>query len=401
MIEYRKSYRIILVTGLHGAGKSTILAQTAREMRNEKPPVKIVQTGKENGLEKGSELLAEAHSLGAGNSAFFIDEADSIEGLTEALAEIIQNYKTTVFVTGRNTAQLESLLGNAFGSAAQGTLVTAKINPFSYTEFLGTTGLPENYSSLSLYCKTGGLPQSLMVDPQSDDSREFTRLRANSFLLTEIVEPRALRNPGHLRELLSLVARSPGESLSARQICQSFEADRITISPQAVLDYLGFCAESGLLNPVSVMDIDKKKIIDAGDAWYFGDAGLRATFVKKETPAEIARAEENAVFLRLIDDGWTVYHGRVGYGRSLKEEISFVCDRNGKRIYIQLIPNTATSGERLRKRKALLAIRDAWPRYLIDSDSGRGRGRRDYTVVGERCADGDRPRFQINIENQM
>jgi len=370
LVEYRKTCRIVILTGLQGAGKTSLLANTARELRNEKPPIRIVQTGHDNGIENRTELLAEAHSLGAGNSALLIDDADSIEGLAEALSEIIQNYKTTVFITGRNTARLESILEKAFGPTARGILGTIRVNPFTYTEFLDATGLPENYTALSLYCKTGGLPQSLMVDPQGDDSREFTRLRANSFLLTEIVEPRSLRNPGHLREILSIVSHSPGESLSARQICQAFEAERITISPQAVLDYLEYCATSSLLVPVSVLDIDKKKIIDAGDVWYFGDAGLRAAFVKRETPAELSRAEENAIFLRLIDDGWTVFHGRVGYGRSLKEEISFVCERNGKRIYLQLIPNTATSGERLRKRKALLAIRDAWPRYLVDSDSG-------------------------------
>jgi len=370
LIKYRKTYQIILLTGLHGAGKTSLLANTAKELRNEKPPIRIVQTGKENGIENGTGLLAEAHSLGAGNSALFIDEADSIENLAEALAEIIQKYKTTIFITGKNTSYLASILENAFGSSNQGVFATVKINPFSYSEFLEATGLPENYSTLSLYCRTGGLPQSLMIDPQSDYSGEFTQLRANSFLLTEIVEPRALRNPGHLRELLSIVSRSPGESLSARQICQAFETNRITISPQAVLDYLEFCAESGLLLPVSVLDINKKKIVDAGDVWYFGDAGLRAAFVKKDTPAEFARAEENAVFLKLVDDDWTVFHGRVGYGGQLKEEISFVCERNGKRAYLQLIPNTATSGERLRKRKALLAIRDAWPRYLVDSDSG-------------------------------
>jgi len=370
LIELRKSHRIVLLTGLHGSGKSTILTNTAKELRNEKPPIRIVQTGNENGIENGTELLAEAHSLGAGQSALFINEADSIEGLAEALSGIIQNYRTTVFITGRNTGYLASILEKAFGSTEQGTFTTVRINPFAYTEFLDATGLAENYTSLSLYCKTGGLPQSLMVDPQNENSREFTRIRANSFLLTEIVEPRALRNPGHLRELLSIIARSPGESLSARQICQAFEADRITISPQAVLDYLAFCSESGLLNAVSVLDINKKKIVDAGDVWYFGDEGLRAAFIKKETPACLARAEENAVFLRLSDDDWDVFHGRIGYGSQSKEEISFVCERNGKRIYLQLIASNATSGERLRKRKALLAIRDAWPRYLVDSDSG-------------------------------
>lgn len=367
--EARQTKKIILLTGLHGAGKASLLLATSRMLKDEKPPIRIVHTGPEAGVSTRKELLSSAHALGSGPSALVMNNADMISELPEALAEIIAKYSVTVFISGRNTTRLESSLARVFSSGKTSQLATIRINPLTYLEFLETTTLTDSRDSLELYCRTGGLPQSMMIDPKAPNIHEFALLRANSFILTEIIEAHAIRNPTHVRKHLSIVARSAGEILSARQVCLAFGAERITISPQAVLDYFAHCAESGILVPVPVLDLDKKKNIDAGSVWYFGDTGLHSAFVRQEGLAELARAEENLAFLRLADDGWAISHGRIGYNRQLKEDISFVCERNGQRAYLQIIPNTATSGERLRKRAALLAIRDAWPRYLIDADS--------------------------------
>ena len=78
------------------------------------------------------------------------------------------------------------------------------------------------------------------------------------------------------------------------------------------------------------------------------------------------------MYLHLVDSGWTVAQRRVDTGRQTKEAVSFVCEKDGKRIYVQTTGNSATAGERLRKRNALLAIRDAWPKYLVDPDGETG-----------------------------
>ena len=366
--EARKTARIIVIAGLHGSGRSTLLADTARALREEIPPVRIVHAGRDSGVTIGQELTQAARALGVGPSALFIDDADLIVPLAEAIAGILEKYSVTVFVTGRNTKRLEDALSLAFGPEGIDCLSVIRLFPLTYGEFLETTGIPESRAALDLYCKTGGLPQTLMVRPDSPDAAEFAKIRANSFLLTEIVEEHAIRNPAHLRALLELAARSTGESLPARQVCAAFQADRITISAQAVIDYLGFCAESGILAPVPTYDIGKRKFVEAADVWYFGDAGLRAAFSKRSSQADLARAEENLAYLRLCADGWAVWHGKIGPSGIAREDISFVCEKGDRRIYIQMIPNTATQGARLRKRKALLAIRDAWPRYLIDAD---------------------------------
>lgn len=365
--KLRTSHRIIMITGLRGSGKTTFLASIAHELRGEKPPVRIVQLDGESGISTGRQLLAEARALGAGPSALCLDNADTIDGLPEAIDEIARNYATTIFVAGRGASLARELDRKL--SAKPGRI---DIMPLSYREFLEYRGLDDSRLALALYAKTGGLPETGILAPDSPYASQFLRMMANSFLLSGIIEPNQIRNPGHIRKLLELVARSGTETLPARAICASFAAERLTISPQAALDYLGLCRDAGLIVPVKVLDIDRKKTVDSGDVWYFADAGLRAAFVHKASPAEIDRAYVNLVYLHLVDSGWTVTQGRVDSLRQTKEAISFVCEKDGKRIYVQTTGNSATAGERLRKRNALLAIRDAWPKYLVDPDGETG-----------------------------
>ena len=218
-------------------------------------------------------------ALGAGPSVLCLDNADGIEGLSEAIDEIARNYATTIFVAGKSAGFARELDRKL--SAKPGTI---DIKPLSYREFLEYRGLDDSRLSLALYAKTGGLPETGMIATDSPYLSQFIRMIADSFLLTGIIEPNQIRNPGHIRKLLELVARSGGETLPARAICASFTAERLTISPQAALDYLGLCRDSGLIAPVRVLDIDRKKNIDAGEVWYFADSGLRAAFVQKKEP---------------------------------------------------------------------------------------------------------------------
>jgi len=336
----------------------------------------VLSLGAMDGIATGRDLLRAAHALGAGPSVLILDDAERIDGLGPALAEIVKNYAVTAFVAGRRSGRLRAALEPVL--AAQGGFATVPIPPLSYAEFLRAWSLQDQRVSMELYAACGGLPQSLVIDPRSPDAATFSLLRANSFILTEIIEPASVRNPAQFRALLALVARSGGEALSARAISDAFAADRSTLSPQAALDYLSLCEESGILVRTQTLDLAKGRTIEGADGWYFADSGLRSafagTFAKpaRAEPArtDLARAEDALAFLRLVDDGWTVRRGRVGSGKRAKEEIRFVCDRDGKRAYVQLVPPTAQAAERLRRHEALLAVRDAWPRYLIGSDSG-------------------------------
>lgn len=384
LMELRKKHPVILISGLSGSGKTDILNQAIRVIRAEKPPVRVVQAGFSGDSLSPEQLLAEARGLGAGRSALFIDNADTVDDLPAILLEITQKYRTTIFVTGKRTSRMERTL-EGIPSLEPATL---RVSPFSYGEFLEFHGMAESRDALELYERNGGLPGTGIIAPDSADMSHFLSIRANSFLLTDIIEPYQIRNPGHIRKLLELIARSTGEALPARLVVDAFAAERTTISPQSVLDYLDICRESGILEAVPVFDFDRGKTLETGAAWYFADNGLRSAFLPQSaqrnaqssgrgtgrSSAEADRATENLIYLQLADSGWRISQGRISLGRQTRETISFICEREGKKIYVQVTGNAATAGERLRKRTALLAVRDAWPKYLVDAATAENAG---------------------------
>lgn len=371
-LEKGKTSPIILLSGLRGCGKSSLMKDIAHSLRRDKPPVRVVEINAQNSCQTEIELLDAAHALGAGVSALLIDNAELIENLIPAIREIHNKYKTTVYLTGQKTLELETLLKQCVTLEHE----IIHIHPFSYVEFLEHQSLQETHASFIHYLYTGGLPLSLILPSSHEHSKTLIRLMADSFILENIVERFSVRNPSFISLILEKITRTQGEQISSRAISESFASKRLTISNQAVIDYLEFCKQSGLLLQVPVIDIKTGKTIEAGSSYYFSDTGLRSGFSMREERtqettllrADTEKAFENALYIALIDEGYTVAKGRITKGKDFLEYITFICTKNDKKYYLQIVPFSATSSVELQKRKALLSIRDAWPKFLIDQE---------------------------------
>ncbi|ULQ59654.1 AAA family ATPase [Brucepastera parasyntrophica] len=374
ILSLKDSHRTIVVTGMHGSGKSVFLGELARELKKPqedsgRPPFRVVQVSDGENIRTGKDLIAKARELGSGPSALLIDNADRIGDIADAVREIHRSYAVTIVLTA---AEETDEMADGITAAEQSSPALLHLLPFSYQEFLELHEIPDSHASLEHYGECGGLPENNALPPGSPEAGHFRTFLADSFILTEIIERKNIRNPGHIRALLELAARSSGEVLSARQIREALAADHITISPQAALDYLSHCKKAGLLAPVPVFDINAGKLLSSGMVWYFGDTGLRNAFVKTRSLKSADQTIENLVFLKLLEDGWDIQRGRTDCGRNLREDISFICGRDGRKVYIQVTGGSPGAAAIERKKRALLAVRDAWPKYCINSTGETG-----------------------------
>lgn len=364
LIKARSERRLTVVAGLRRTGKTTILQTAMQEMRTARPPVRIVHVEAESEEWTGRRLVNEAKALGVGPSALVIDNADCIAGLAEALAEIERRHAPWMLVSGKRTQELEASLSGLFSP------LVVRVRPFSYLEFLAYAGLNDTPASVQLYARAGGLPENLACIGDEELSRRIRFLSADSFILTEILENGPVRNPRQLRKVVSLAVRHSGESLPSRQICAALASERITISPQSAVDYLEAARVSGLLVPIPVYDISKRKILDTSPVWFCSDAGFREPFLdvmQGTSKAESDRSIENLLFLALESEFGTVYRGRTDLDSKHREEVSFVCEGSGKRVYIQFCGSSPSAAAYERKKRALLAIRDGWSKILVES----------------------------------
>ncbi|NLL99984.1 MAG: ATP-binding protein [Treponema sp.] len=374
-LEKGKTYDTVLLSGLRGCGKTTLLNEIARCLRRDKPPVRVVEIKGGNIISTDYDLLEAARALGAGISALIIDNAENIENLLPAIVEIHKKYKTTIYLSGEKTLILEEIL-------KQSTTITyeiIKIHSFSYKEFLEYHSLKENQISFIHYLLCGGIPRALILPCTSENTYMIQKIYADSFILENIIERFSIRNPSIIRQLLEKIAKTQGTQISSRAISESFAANRITVSNQTVIEYLEYCRLSGLLEQIPVIDIKTLKTIEAGSAWYFTDNGLRNAFVATTNDSNlkksnIEKAFENALYCKLTDQGYTVTKGRISKGKDFLENISFICTKNNKKFYIQISPFAAPATTQFRKRESLLAIHDAWPKYLIGEESEKSDG---------------------------
>lgn len=354
---------IKLITGQRRVGKSCILRLLAERLKEERPDMPVVYIDKElsrwEGVRSGAELEAEAQAaLGSGKVALFIDEAQEIPGFDKALRSLAAEGRHDIYVTGSNS----QLLSGEIASLFAGRTATLRVHPLSYDEFLTFHGRADSDDSLGLYLRYGGLPFLRNLALEDDTVLEYLGGVFDSIVLKDIVQRHGVRNPAILSRLVEFLADSIGSPTSARNMANYLKSRGVEVSPQSVLDYLSHLEESFVLRRVKPEDLAGKRILEGGDKYYFEDLGLR-TAVRGFSQREIVKVVENAVFLRLELDGWTVRSGRVG-----AREIDFVCDKGGERIYVQASYLLADEATREREFGALLSIEDAWPKLVVSMD---------------------------------
>jgi predicted AAA+ superfamily ATPase len=296
--------------------------------------------------------------LGTGKVALFIDEAQEIPGFDRALSSLAAQGRYDIYVTGSNAQLLSGEIATLFA----GRTATVRVHPLSYDEFLIFHGRSDSDESLNLYLRYGGLPFLRNLALEDETALEYLGGVFDSVVLKDIVLRHGVRNPAIVARIAEFVADSIGSPTSARNIANYLKSRGIEVSPQSVLDYLVYLEQSFAVRRVKPEDLQGKRILEGGDKYYFEDLGLR-TRVRGFSQRELGKVVENAVFLRLEIDGWTVHSGRVG-----SREVDFVCDRAGQRTHVQATYLLADEATREREFGTLLGLDDAWPKFVVSMD---------------------------------
>ncbi|MFH1838657.1 MAG: DUF4143 domain-containing protein [Candidatus Kuenenbacteria bacterium] len=202
-----------------------------------------------------------------------------------------------------------------------------------------------------------------MINLKLTDEIVYDYLKSiyNTILLKDVVERYKIRNVFFLENLISYLADNVGSLVSSKKISDFLKSQKINISPNIVLDYLLFLNNAFFVFKVSRTDIQGKKIFEINDKYYFEDLGLRHSIVGYKQ-MDINKILENLVFLHLQILGYKVFIGQLK-----NKEVDFVCEKQNKKIYIQ-VAYLITNENKEREFGNLLAIQDNYPKIVISFD---------------------------------
>ncbi|MDR1972331.1 MAG: ATP-binding protein [Treponema sp.] len=367
---YIGSHIIKVLTGQRRTGKSYILYQLVDEIRKDSKEANIVYINTElaefKGLRGAEELYGFIKSKQKKGKAHyvFIDEIQEVDRFEEAVRSLFAEGVWDIYFTGSNSRLLSGELATYLG----GRYIQFQIHPLGYREFLSFYRLSNTPEALKQYLYIGGMPylSSLPgVSAGQGDHLAFEYLRNvyESILLRDVVARENIRNIRFLENLVSYLADNTGNVFSANNISKYLKSQRINMPVQTIISYLGALERSFFIHRLERTDIRGLKVFEIGEKYYFEDIGIRNLLAGIEGDHDMAKRVEHAVYLFLIQRGFTVHVGKLD-----RAEIDFVAEKQQTKLYVQACYRIDRDETLNREFGNLEMVKDHFPKYVVTLD---------------------------------
>lgn len=356
---------IKVFTGQRRVGKSYLMLQIIDHIKKTNKKVNVIYIDKES---YDFDHIRNYHDLTkhvtkntkkSSKTYIFIDEVQEIEGFEKAIRNFVKSKDYDIYLTGSNS----ELLSSDLAGKLSGRYVEIRIHPLSYMEFLEFHKLEKGLDSLEKYMGYGGLPYLANLELKDDQVFGYLKNVYDAVILKDVITRFSIRNINFLERLIEYLANNLGSLVSAKKISDFLKSQNIVLSPNTVLNYLSSISSSFFINKVQRIDITGKKIFEISEKYYFEDLGLRHVITNFKQ-IDINKILENLVYSKLVDEGYKVYVGQLD-----KNEIDFVGELGGKRIYVQVAYIISSNKVTKREFGNLLSIQDNYPKYVVTMDT--------------------------------
>ena len=289
----------------------------------------------------------------------FLDEIQLVEGFDSVLNSIMMLGNTDVYITGSNSR----LLSSEISTLITGRHIDLHLQPLSFSEFYTVDG--ESYSkedSFNRYLQYGGFPgayQLLSID--TSIVHEYVQALLQDIITKDILVRKRVQNIDALRRLASYLGSIVGSPVSSKRIADVLANERISISHNTILDYMGYLNESYLYSKCSRYNVTGKELLRTNYKEYAVDNALISVFGSERN---IGYRLENLVYNELCARGFEVFTGWLYNG-----EVDFVAIKDNQPQYIQVCYLLADEGIIEREFGAFKPIRDSYPKPVLSMDS--------------------------------
>ena len=297
-----------------------------------------------------------------------LDEIQKVDEFEDVLNSYLKMQNVDVYVTGSNSKLLSKDIITEF--RARGYEI--KVRPLCFREYMSVYQGPSREQALLEYMTYGGLPQTLTME-SAEEKEDYLKSLFTSTYIRDIKERYKIVNDADLEELIDVMASSIGGLTNPLKLQNTFKTvKQSSITFDTIKRYLDIMQDAFLIEKSVRYDIKGRKYIDTPAKYYFEDLGLRNARLNFRQIEE-THLMENLLYneLRLrglsVDVGQVVYNYKDEEGKSQRKvlEVDFVCNRGGKRYYIQSALSLPTPEKVEQEQNSLLRIDDNFQKMII------------------------------------
>jgi predicted AAA+ superfamily ATPase len=364
---YRQKPVIKVITGMRRVGKSTLLQMVKNT--TEVDEKQIVFINKESlqfeAIRTHTDLyqyVMNAFKGIDGKKYIFIDEVQQITSWERAVSSFHSDNVGDIFITGSNA----QILSSDLATLLSGRYVEIPIYPLSFIEFVEFRK-SKNISidveiEFSNFIKFGGLPGIHLFDLTEEAIYPYLNAIIDTVLLKDVVQRHRIRNISQLERVTDFVLDNIGNITTAKNITDFLKSQKLRLTVDTVLNYLNALCNAYLVFKIKRFDLKGRRHLTLYEKYYLGDVGTRNGFIGYRE-RDISGILENIIFLELLRRGYEVSIGLLN-----GNEIDFIAEKQGKRLYCQVCYLLSNDSVTKREFGNLKKVNDNYPKIVLSMD---------------------------------
>ena len=307
------------------------------------------------------EILHRAETI-QGKVYLFFDEIQEVKDWEKCINSLRIELNCDIYITGSNA----KLLSGELATYLAGRYVEFVIYPFSFSEFIELYNTIQPNTSeaecFKKYLHFGGMPYLASLQYNEAACKQYLQDVYTSVELKDIVRRNNIRDVDMLERILTYITANIGTIFSANVLSKYLKSEGRSMATETIINYVKACTDAFLFYQVKRQDIQGKKLLAINEKYYVADHGIREA-VFGGNMKDINLILENIVYLELLRRGYKVSIGKVD-----TKEIDFICEKQDKKIYIQVTYLLAAEETIQREFGVYNEITDNYPKYVLSLD---------------------------------
>lgn len=357
---FYESDLIKIITGIRRSGKSVILDQIMKEIRDKSN--NIINLNFEDkrvsaNIANGAALIdyVENHRNN-GKCYLFFDEIQVLDGWQDA-CKTLRLYDYSLFITGSNS----KLLSGEFTKELSGRYVAFRIRPFVYKEIVEYAKELHKDVSVTDYLIWGGFPKRFEFDSKEAQLRYLNDLD-DTIIINDLVNRYKIRKLSLFKNLVNYVLRSNSRIFSAKSIHDYIQKEHDSGSVNTIMKYLDYLEEAYVIESVKQYSTKTKRELAFYSKIYIADVAFNSIRCM-DNRFDLTHNMENIVYNELLYMGY-----ELSVFNNNGKEIDFLAQKNQKKYYVQVAYSVAEDKAYNREFEAFKNMDNLSQKMIITND---------------------------------
>lgn len=373
LIDGKDLNLIKVITGVRRSGKSTLLLQYRDYLLKEKVSSNCIiyinfESADFYSIKNYMDLYSYVKSLIKNKNRVYIllDEVQNVDSWERAVNSFLVDFNCDIYITGSNAYLLSSELTTLLA----GRVLTVKIYPFSFSEFVQEYPFKrddDKFDKFNKYLKYGGMPMLVNMRDNEELMINYLNDLKEVVLKKDVINRNNIKDTVFLDNLIKYMASVIGNLTTPYAIAEFMKKSGSSISNETIDSYLKMLENAYFIYRVPRYELKGKQLLKTQGKYYFIDNGLK-NVIDGISSYDSGSSYENLIYIELLRRGYEVYVGQYN-----DVEIDFIAIKPNERVYYQVSRSIMDEKVEEREKKSLLLINDNYKKVILTMDNVKNK----------------------------